>query len=143
MGHINRSSTINNQNQRSYNSTLLFFSYSSSEYSFFLKPFPKGLERKSRDTALSSDFSERIKCLLHHIFTFFPFPTDLLLPICLLTDFLLPLAHAIQVGWCSRNSNTVRSRTVSAAMYNMFCQTGGIIASNVYRKGRPPTTSTK
>ena len=46
-----------------------------------------------------------------------------------------PSNHSVQVGWASRNANTVRTRTVSTAMYNMCCQAGSIVYSNIYRAG--------
>ncbi|KAF0638598.1 hypothetical protein FPSE5266_10546 [Fusarium pseudograminearum] len=49
-----------------------------------------------------------------------------------------PLTHPILVGLASRNSNSVRSRTVSAALYNMSVQVGTIIGSNVYRQNDLP-----
>jgi len=49
-----------------------------------------------------------------------------------------PYIHPIQVAWASRNSYSVRTRTISASVYNMFVQTGAIISANMYRKDDKP-----
>ncbi|KAH3668225.1 hypothetical protein OGAPHI_001979 [Ogataea philodendri] len=49
-----------------------------------------------------------------------------------------PYIHAIMVSMCSRNSQSIKNRTVSASLYNMFVQAGSIIASNIYRTNDKP-----
>ncbi|ODQ80437.1 hypothetical protein BABINDRAFT_161375 [Babjeviella inositovora NRRL Y-12698] len=49
-----------------------------------------------------------------------------------------PYIHAVCVGWCSTNSNSVKSRTISASLYNIFCQLGGILSANIYRTSDLP-----
>ncbi|KAK7465323.1 hypothetical protein VKT23_005302 [Stygiomarasmius scandens] len=56
--------------------------------------------------------------------------------ITLITGF--PYVHPVQVAWASRNSNSVRTRTISASVYNMFVQAGAVIYSNIYRADDAP-----
>ncbi|KAL2417294.1 putative transporter [Exophiala dermatitidis] len=49
-----------------------------------------------------------------------------------------PSVPAAQAGWCSRMSGSVRTRAVSAALYNITIQLSGIASSNIYRKDDSP-----
>lgn len=49
-----------------------------------------------------------------------------------------PYCHAIVGGWVSSNSNDVGSRSISASLYNMSVQLGGICAPFVYRDDDKP-----
>ena len=50
--------------------------------------------------------------------------------VSLITAF--PYVHPVQVAWASTNSYSVGGRTVSASLYNMFCQAGGIISVSMF-----------
>ncbi|KAI0095222.1 major facilitator superfamily domain-containing protein [Irpex rosettiformis] len=56
--------------------------------------------------------------------------------VTLITGF--PYVHPIQVAWASTNSYSVGGRTVSASVYNMFVQAGGIVSANIYRSDDKP-----
>ncbi|SCU96597.1 LADA_0H01750g1_1 [Lachancea dasiensis] len=49
-----------------------------------------------------------------------------------------PYIHAICVSWASRNSSSIKTRSVSSAIYNMFVQLGSIAANQIYRADDKP-----
>jgi len=49
-----------------------------------------------------------------------------------------PYAHPILVSWNSANSGSVRTRSVSASLYNISVQIGSIISSQIYQPSDKP-----
>ncbi|SCU95707.1 LAFA_0G01772g1_1 [Lachancea sp. 'fantastica'] len=49
-----------------------------------------------------------------------------------------PYIHAMCVAWVSKNSNSIKTRSVSSAVYNMFVQLGTIASSQIYRADDKP-----
>ncbi|KAI0487118.1 MFS general substrate transporter [Xylaria cf. heliscus] len=49
-----------------------------------------------------------------------------------------PYCHAIVVAWVSRNSNSVGTRSVSAAVYNMAVQAGNVVGNFIYLDNDKP-----
>mgnify|MGYP003362174085 CR=1 FL=1 len=49
-----------------------------------------------------------------------------------------PPLWAHTISWCSANSNSVRTRAVSAALVNIFSQVANIVSANVYREDDKP-----
>ncbi|KAK2623823.1 hypothetical protein QTJ16_007004 [Diplocarpon rosae] len=49
-----------------------------------------------------------------------------------------PYCHAILVGWVSKNSNNVGTRSVAEAFYNMAVQLGSICSNFMYRQDDKP-----
>ncbi|PSK39973.1 hypothetical protein C7M61_001784 [Candidozyma pseudohaemuli] len=49
-----------------------------------------------------------------------------------------PYIHTIVVAWVSRNANSIESRSICSALYNMFVQAGSIIGFNMYREDDLP-----
>jgi len=50
----------------------------------------------------------------------------------------VPDCQAILVGWTSKNSGSVRTRSISASIYNMMCQLGSLVSSNIYQTNDAP-----
>lgn len=49
-----------------------------------------------------------------------------------------PYVHAIVVAWTSKNSGSVRTRTISAAVYNCAVQVGNVYSANIYQDDDKP-----
>ncbi|CAE6531990.1 unnamed protein product [Rhizoctonia solani] len=129
--------TLRNLGFNTFNSNLLTIPYS---LLFMLNNFLiTQLSRITKERSIVSSLGNIWQLPLLIALSVLPDTTNAWVRYALLTLLLgYPYAHPIIVGWNSQNSNTVRTRTVSAALYNIFVQAGNIISTHIYNDDDKP-----
>ena len=98
------------------------------------------LSEKLNDRAYVSLIAPFYGAILLGVIRFWPGAGIQIWPTYVLNTIYLghPYIHAILVSWVSRNSNSVRTRSICSAMYNMFVQLDSMTAQNIFREDDRP-----